>query len=364
LSFSYIAIDSRSYPSTVYLAGPNNYVCSFKSDDISAGAIGTMNALFLNATAPLPTNMLLYGLAFGGPGGNLYAALNNAIVKIDVTSGDTTLLAGSPTFVAGYVNGIGQAALFRFGTDKYPITPNGLPTSLTVDDQGTVYVIDTCNDCIRAIRADGTATTLIGRGISGDLVGTVLPSEVSSTTGTQFLFCSAVSNPSSMQLDDDGMLWVWQGVTRQLVTVTTASKTPASPAGVGTLVSNPFSTDFGGNYAIAVDSKNRNIALLGSYMLQISPVQEASGICIAGYYCPPGSVRAQGSGPCLAGYQCPAGSSSATGSSVDGTCPVGTYSNAGATTCVKCIRGFYTLSSGTCCFRSDQLSISYLDSTS
>jgi hypothetical protein len=354
-SFSSIAIDSRANPSTVYLAGPNNFVCSFSASDISADwAIGTVNVVSLVSNAPLPTDLLLYGIAFGGPGGNLYGALNNAIVKIDPASGSTTLLAGSPSFAAGYANGIGQAALFRFGTDKFPITAIGKPASITVDAQGTVYVIDTCNNCIRAIRADGNTTTLIGRDVSGGFVGTVLPSEVNSATGTQFLFCSAVSNPSSMQLDDDGMLWVWQGVSRQLITVTTISKTPASPAGVGTLVSNPFSTDFGGDYDIAVDSPNRNIALLGNYMLQVSPVQQASGICAAGYYCPPGSVQAIGSGPCLAGYQCPAGSSSAMGPPEFGTCPAGTYSNIGATSCVACIRGFYTLGVGACLLCSDE----------
>jgi hypothetical protein len=253
---------------------------------------------------------------------------------------------------------MGQAALFRFGTDTYPPTATGRPASIAVDAQGTVYVIDTCNNCIRAIRPDGNTSTLVGQGVSGDFIGQVLPSEVSKSTDRFFAFCGFSWQQRPMQIDDDGMLWLLHVGDRQLVTVTTVSKSPNSPAGVGTLVSSPFDFSDGTTSVdwIAVDSRNRSIAFLGASMLRISPVRQVAGVCAAGYFCPPGSVQAKGSGQCLAGYQCPAGSSAATGAPLSGACLAGTFSNAGSSACLKCIRGFYTPGIGASfCFWSDEL---------
>lgn len=62
-------------------------------------------------------------------------------------------LAGTGT--AGFANGAGSAAQF-----------NG-PNAVAVDDQGTVYVADTNNNCVRKVTAAGVVSTLAGSGAPG-----------------------------------------------------------------------------------------------------------------------------------------------------------------------------------------------------
>lgn len=82
--------------------------------------------------------------------GNLYIcdARNHVIRKI-APGGIVTTLAGLPG-EAGAVNGIGTAARFHF------------PADIAVGPDGTLYVADSGNHCIRVISANGTVTTLAG----------------------------------------------------------------------------------------------------------------------------------------------------------------------------------------------------------
>ncbi|HEY9841143.1 MAG TPA: hypothetical protein V6D23_11855 [Candidatus Obscuribacterales bacterium] len=84
--------------------------------------------------------------------GNFYVAdqTNNVIRKISA-SGQVSTLAGSPDGTSGLTDGKGAAAMFRRPTDVL-MTARGL------------YVADDGNHAIRLIAADGTVTTLVGRG--------------------------------------------------------------------------------------------------------------------------------------------------------------------------------------------------------
>lgn len=63
----------------------------------------------------------------------------------------------------------GSVAGFRDGPSKQSMFNE--PGGLAIDDKGTVYVADFSNNRIRAIRADGTVSTVAGTGEPGFLDG-------------------------------------------------------------------------------------------------------------------------------------------------------------------------------------------------
>ncbi len=82
--------------------------------------------------------------------GNLYIcdARNHVIRKV-APGGVVTTLAGQPG-VSGAVDGVGSSARFHF------------PADIAVSPDGTLYVADSGNHCIRVIATNGTVTTLAG----------------------------------------------------------------------------------------------------------------------------------------------------------------------------------------------------------
>ncbi|UDY37605.1 hypothetical protein [Dermatobacter hominis] len=90
---------------------------------------------------------------------------NHRIVQVDA-DGNQSVLAGSGS--AGYGDGTGTAASFNF------------PTGIAVADDGTIYVTDRYNNCIRAITAAGEVTTVTCSGLS-------FPSGLAATDTTLFV---------------------------------------------------------------------------------------------------------------------------------------------------------------------------------
>ncbi|WP_010299748.1 hypothetical protein [Candidatus Odyssella thessalonicensis] len=89
---------------------------------------------------------------------------NNYRIRKITSGGTTSLFAGS---TQGYAEGTGSAARFNFF--------NLIPSGITVDNAGTVYVADTFNYRIRTITPGGVTSTLAGttQGFVVDVPGAV-----------------------------------------------------------------------------------------------------------------------------------------------------------------------------------------------
>lgn len=113
--------------------------------------------------------------------GNVYVAdINNDCVRKVTATGTVTTYAG--TNAAGYTDGVGAAARFK--------TPRGV----AVDAQGSVYVADMSNHCIRKINPEGAVITLAGNGSPGNADG----------AGTAARF----NQPRDLALDEAGNIYV------------------------------------------------------------------------------------------------------------------------------------------------------------
>jgi hypothetical protein len=105
-----------------------------------------------------------------GPGGIVYVlerGFGNRVRTLQWTGGDPMLatnwqvglLAGATDGSTGYVDASGSTARFND------------PRGITTGPDGTIYVADTYNHCIRRITTDGYVTTLAGTNTSGYVDG-------------------------------------------------------------------------------------------------------------------------------------------------------------------------------------------------
>jgi hypothetical protein len=77
---------------------------------------------------------------------------NNAIRRLDIEGNSLTTIAGLGPLEGGYSGDGGPAELARFNR----------PSDLEVHPDGSIYVADTFNHCIRVIRPDGIVETVAG----------------------------------------------------------------------------------------------------------------------------------------------------------------------------------------------------------
>ena len=141
----YVA-DSNNH--TIRKITPAGLVTTFAGQ---AGAPGSANGTGLSAQFNLPR-----GLAFD-TNGNLYVAdSGNHAIRMITSAGMVTTLAGTPG-TPGSANG----------------TPGSfnLPTGVTVDSSGVVYVADTLNCTIRTITTTGVVSTLAGLALNPGTAG-------------------------------------------------------------------------------------------------------------------------------------------------------------------------------------------------
>ncbi|HXR97043.1 MAG TPA: hypothetical protein VN709_04285, partial [Terriglobales bacterium] len=165
------------------------------------------------------------GMAFDPTTQKVYIAdaLRNRIVSFTLGGFSLTVIAGNDT--AGYADGTGAAALFSF--------PHGLAIS---PDHTTLYVADTNNEVVRAIKlATGAVTTLAGQhGIFRSVDG----------TGAAASFCQ----PTGLGIDSQGANlylsdacgFVIRRITLPAAQVTTVAGTGALGASDGAALSATF----------------------------------------------------------------------------------------------------------------------------
>lgn len=184
-SGNYFIADSRN--DAIRKVTPAGVVTTFAGQ---LGVAGLVNATGTSAQFDAPS-----GLAFDA-GGNLFVSDtgNNVIRKITAGGAVSTYagVAGS----GGFLDGTTGTALFSS------------PLGIAVAADGTVYVADSGNHCIRKI-AGGTVTTLVGNPqVWGSANG----------TGTNALF----NSPCGLKFSAQGILFVSDGNNHTLRKVTTA----------------------------------------------------------------------------------------------------------------------------------------------
>ncbi len=110
---------------------------------------------------------------------------NHAIREVDLGTGIIRTLAG--TGEAGFADDPDGTGGARFSA----------PHDVSIAEDGTVYVADTGNACVRAISPSGAVTTFAGTcGVAGPAVGEVLADEAT------FDF------PAGVFAADDGSIWI------------------------------------------------------------------------------------------------------------------------------------------------------------
>jgi DNA-binding beta-propeller fold protein YncE len=144
-----IAIDSSFNLRVVdYLANVVVAVDSHWNASILAGQVGVaggVDSFGGNTSFRMPEN-----LAISSSGDVIVADTgNNAIRRLNPSSGTVTTLAGSPDH-QDYANGVGSAAWFS------------RPAAVATDSAGVVYVADSGNNVIRKISPEGSVSTLAG----------------------------------------------------------------------------------------------------------------------------------------------------------------------------------------------------------
>jgi sugar lactone lactonase YvrE len=75
-------------------------------------------------------------------------------------------------------------------------TLNG-PTDIDVAPDGTVYIADTQNSCVRAVGADGNIRTVVGRCGTRGFAGDGLP-----------VAMALLDRPYGIEVDTQGRLWI------------------------------------------------------------------------------------------------------------------------------------------------------------
>ncbi|TGL09166.1 hypothetical protein EHQ43_01540 [Leptospira bouyouniensis] len=145
-----LAIDTAG---NIYVAdGQNDAIRKVTSAGVVTTIAGSTTSVsgFVDGTGTSARFTRPSGIAVDSAG-NLYIGdtNNNAIRKI-TSAGVVTTLAGSPSGISGYVNGVSTIARFT------------QPIGITLDSSGNLYVSDSTNSAIRKVTSDGVVTSIAG----------------------------------------------------------------------------------------------------------------------------------------------------------------------------------------------------------
>ena len=201
-----------AYPQGIAVDGAGNvYVADLQNDTIrritpdgvvsrlagQAGQAGYRDGPAATAAFNLPD-----GIAVDGAGNIYVADLGNARIRKIDPQGMVTTLAGSG--VAGFADGPAQTA--RFDS----------PAGLAVDAEGNVYVADLKNNRIRKIAPDGTVATVAGSGVAGLRNGVAAAAQFNAPSGVAVaadgtLYVADYYNNCIRAIAPDGAVTIFAG---------------------------------------------------------------------------------------------------------------------------------------------------------
>ncbi|HEY5994144.1 MAG TPA: hypothetical protein VIU46_06025 [Gallionellaceae bacterium] len=260
-------------PDGITSDGTNLYVADQNNNQIRKIVIST-GAVTLLAGSPTgvagTTNATGTAALFNNPmgittdGTNLYVteSVNNDIRKIVISTGAVTLFAGSPTQTAGMTNGTGSGALFS--------NPLGITT-----DGTNLYVADYNNNQIRQIVIATGVTSLL----AGSTAGTA---GMTNGTGTGASF----RNPRDVATDGTNLYVTDQNNNqiRKIVIATGATSLLAgSTAGTGGMVNGTGTgATFNMPLGLATDNTNLYISDYGNNQIRKLVISTGAVSLLAG----------------------------------------------------------------------------------
>ena len=131
--------------------------------------------------------------------GNLYIAdSGNSVIRKVVPGGDGVIGSGDPN--EEIITTVAGTGVSGFSGDGGLATTALLnqPRDVAVDVDGTIYIADTGNNCVRKVDGSGVISTVAGRcGEPGDFAGEGGPA-----------FLAALNQPYGVELDGDGNLYI------------------------------------------------------------------------------------------------------------------------------------------------------------
>jgi sugar lactone lactonase YvrE len=243
------------FPYSIVLDGSNNlYIADSYNHRIRqvspSGVIttvaGTGDPGYSGDGGPATSAQLYFpfGLAIDGSG-NLYlgADANNRIRKVS-PSGVITPVAGNGGKGSGGYSGDGEQAIAAQFNN---------PTGVTMDSNGSFYIADMANHCIRKVSSSGLITTIAGTGSSG-YSGDGGPASA-----------AQLSEPFGVTLDANGNLYIADRANHRIRKV--------NPSGIITTVAGTGSNGYSGDGSTATASQLRSptgVAVDGSGNLYIA----------------------------------------------------------------------------------------------
>ena len=193
--------------------------------------------------------------------GNLFIGdtFNHRIRRVDAETGIITTVAGSGEEGFSGDNGPAPAAALL------------LPTGVTLDSSGNLFIADTGNDRIRRVATDGTSTTVAGNGehtFSGEGVAAT---------------SAAFANPHGIDIDAEGNLFIADSSNARIrrvdletgiVTTVAGGWDPADGLGDNSTATEAALAE---PYGVAVDAAG-NLYIADSSNLRVREVAAADGI--------------------------------------------------------------------------------------